>query len=60
MLLKYLIYLSKDMDGGVLKEIFTEGSEIAQRQVNYQEIDVERVKQRLRERIKKTSESGRL
>ncbi len=48
------------MDGGVLKEIFTEGSEIAQRQVNYQEIDMGREKQRIRERIRKTSESGRL
>jgi len=52
--------IPKDMDGRVLKEIFREGSELAQREVRYQEVDVEREKQRIRERLRKASEPGRL
>ena len=43
--------IPKDMDGRVLKEIFTEGSELALREVRYQEIDIE--KERIRDRIRK-------
>jgi predicted AlkP superfamily phosphohydrolase/phosphomutase len=52
--------IPKDMDGRVLKEIFTEGSDLALREIGYQEIDVERERQRIRERIRKTRGSGRL
>lgn len=47
-----------DMDGRVLKEIFREGSEPAQREVKYQKVDVER--ERVKDRIKKLSELGKL
>jgi predicted AlkP superfamily phosphohydrolase/phosphomutase len=47
-----------DMDGRVLKEIFKEGSEPAQRAVIYQEVDAERG--RVGSRIKKLKESGEL
>lgn len=47
-----------DMDGRVLTEIFREDSEPAQRKVRYQEVDVER--ERLRSRIKKLKEFGKL
>jgi len=47
-----------DMDGRVLKEIFREGSEPAQRELKYQRVDVER--ERVKDRIRKLSESGKL
>ena len=52
--------IPKDMDGRVLKEIFAEGSELARGEVKYQEVDLERERQRIRERIRKASEPGRL
>lgn len=48
----------KDMDGRVLSEIFKESSEPAQRQVKYQEVDVEQ--DRVRDTVKKLKEAGRL
>jgi len=47
-----------DMDGRVLKEIFREGSDPARREVKYQKVDVER--ERVKDRIRKLSESGKL
>ena len=47
-----------DMDGRVLTEIFTEGSELAQREVKYQEIDMEREK--IKEGITRLRASGKL
>ena len=47
-----------DMDGRVLKEIFRERSEPAQRDVKYQPVDLER--KRVKDRIGKLSESGKL
>ncbi|NAT10277.1 hypothetical protein C4E22_01780 [ANME-1 cluster archaeon AG-394-G06] len=47
-----------DMDGRLLKEIFKEGSEPAQRAVRYQAVDMEREK--VKDQIKKLKESGRL
>ena len=42
-----------DMDGLVLKEIFEEGSELARREITYQEAEAEDEKERIREKIKK-------
>lgn len=50
--------IPKDMDGRVLTEIFKEASEPAQRDVIFQEVDVERV--RVESRIKKLKQSGNL
>lgn len=47
-----------DMDGRVLKEIFKEESEPAQKKVKYQKVDVGRKK--VKERIKKLKVSGKL
>ena len=44
------IPIPKDMDGKVLKEIFKEGSELATREIVYQEIEHE--KRKIKERIK--------
>jgi len=41
--------ISKDMDGRVLKEIFRDDSELAKREIKYQEIDE---KERIKEKIK--------
>lgn len=50
--------IPKDMDGRVLKEIFREGSEPAQREVRYQTVDME--KEKVKDRIRKLKKSGRL
>jgi predicted AlkP superfamily phosphohydrolase/phosphomutase len=47
-----------DMDGRVLKEIFREGSEPAQRDVVYQKVD--REEKNIKDRIRKLKESGKL
>lgn len=47
-----------DMDGRVLKEIFREGSEPAQREVKYRKVDVE--KEKVKKVIRKLNESSRL
>ena len=51
--------IPRDMDGGVLKEIFREGSESARREVKYQlETNVE--KERLKERIRGLKSSRKI
>lgn len=47
-----------DMDGRVLKEIFKEGSEPAQREVRYQAVDMEREK--VKDKIRKLKKSKKL
>lgn len=47
-----------DMDGKALTEIFREGSEPAQREVRYQEVDVEQ--ERVKDRIRKLKKSKQL
>jgi hypothetical protein len=48
----------KDMDGRVLKELFQEEGEPAQREVKYQQVDTER--ERLKARIMRLKDSGRM
>ncbi len=48
----------QDMDGRVLKEIFRDGSEPAQREVKYEPVDVERKK--VREKIKELRALGKI
>ena len=51
------IPIPKDMDGKVLKEIFKEGSELAMREIVYQEIEHE--KEKIKERIKELKTSSK-
>ena len=47
-----------DMDGGVLKEFFDEGSEVAQREIRYRHVDTEEM--RVKDKIRRLKELGRL
>ena len=49
--------IPKDMDGGMLKEVFEEGSELATREARYVEVDEER---RIKQKIKGLKDSGRI
>jgi len=48
-----------DTDGRVLTEIFEEGSELARREITYQEAKAEDEKERIREKIKKLKPFGK-
>ena len=50
----------KDMDGRVLKEIFEEGSELARREITYQEAEAEHEKERMKQKIKELKAFGRI
>lgn len=49
-----------DMDGRVLEEIFEEGSELARREMTYQEAEAKDEKQRIKERTKELKDLGRI
>jgi len=51
------IPIPSDMDGRVLKEIFEEGSALAKREIEYQEVDE---KARIRERIRELKALGKI
>ena len=47
----------KDMDGRVLNEIFKEDSELAKREIKYQEVDEKEI---IKEKIKKLKVVGKI
>ena len=51
------VQVPDDIDGRVLKEIFKEGSEVAQREIRYQQADMEQM--RVKERITRLKELGK-
>ena len=52
--------IPRDMDGRVLKEIFEEGSELAKREITYQEAEAKDEKQRIKEKIKELKAFGNI
>jgi len=53
------IPIPRDTDGRVLKEIFNEGSELATREIIYQEVDADDEKWRIRERMRELKAFGK-
>lgn len=52
--------IPKEMDGRVLKEIFKEGSELARREITYQEAEAEDERERIRKKIRKVRSFGKI